>query len=419
MKKVRKILPLSVYDIPGIEAWLEEQANAGLFPDSLDSWVTFIPTGVPGTRFRLVPQESRKASVSPEQMGLYRNAGWQYAFPAAGIYFLFYTTDPEAVEVYSDWESRGISLQPLKRRLSSYRRRKLAAYALLAATLIWALFFFESKYDVQPDHFSQLTLILLDLFRPTALLLLLCAVGIGIQARRDERLLRRICDALTEGMAPPPSKGPSKAIVCSQIILAALAVSLAVSIIISQFDVLNPWDHIPISRFFAPYVSISSIEQEPVLPWEELLEEAPPGREGENYAGRKFSLLSPVWYTVTQKAYSPQGDTEEHAFSPKPENGVEWYAPNLDGTYCRLLLPSLARPAAQALLDDYRLVNLEWSYEELSCPGLDFVIHATEPNGIWQMLAIGRDCSIAVFRYAGREWLPDHLQVLSATVRFE
>ena len=63
------------------------------------------------------------------------------------------------------------------------------------------------------------------------------------------------------------------------------------------------------------------------------------------------------------------------------------------------------------------LVNLEWSYEEIAYPGLDFVIHATEPGDTWQMIAIGRKNSIAVVRYAGREWLPDHLPVLSEAVK--
>lgn len=55
VKKIRKIIPLSIYDIPGMENWLEEQANAGLFPVFLDGWATFEPTGIPGTRFRLEP----------------------------------------------------------------------------------------------------------------------------------------------------------------------------------------------------------------------------------------------------------------------------------------------------------------------------------------------------------------------------
>lgn len=55
MKKIRKFLPLSIYDIPGIEHWLEEQANSGLFPLYLEEWATFESTGIPGTRFRLEP----------------------------------------------------------------------------------------------------------------------------------------------------------------------------------------------------------------------------------------------------------------------------------------------------------------------------------------------------------------------------
>ena len=44
MKKTRKILPVSIYDLYGLENWLEQQAKAGLFPVFLNSWVTFIPT---------------------------------------------------------------------------------------------------------------------------------------------------------------------------------------------------------------------------------------------------------------------------------------------------------------------------------------------------------------------------------------
>ena len=43
MKKTRKILPVSIYDLYGLENWLEQQAKAGLFPVFLNSWVTFIP----------------------------------------------------------------------------------------------------------------------------------------------------------------------------------------------------------------------------------------------------------------------------------------------------------------------------------------------------------------------------------------
>ena len=59
MKKIRKILPVSLYDIPGTERWLEQMANEGLFPAKLGNLgsrrAVFVPNGVPGTRFRIEP----------------------------------------------------------------------------------------------------------------------------------------------------------------------------------------------------------------------------------------------------------------------------------------------------------------------------------------------------------------------------
>lgn len=416
MKKTYKILPLSIYDISGIENWLEDQANVGLFPVFLNSWATFTSTGVPGTRFRLVVQEKRADNPSLEQLELCKEAGWKYAFSVAGIYFLFYTTDPEAVELFTDWESRGFSLEPLKKRIDSYRRRKRIIYSVLAVVAIWALFFHESKYDVQPDHFSQLILILLNLFQPTVLLFFACAIWIWRHNRRSERLLRHIYQALVQGVAPPPSKGPSKIIVRDKIIMIVLTLPLAFSLLISYFDVLNPWINIPIEGFFKPYISIQSIEHQAVLPWEELFEGEPFEGKSGNYAEKRFSFLAPTWYSVVQESYSPKSGLKENYFSPKPENGVERYAPKLDATYFSLLLPALSRPVAEAQLDTYRLVNLEWSYEELSYSDLDFAIYATEPDGTWQILAIGRDNRVAVFRYAGIEQLSDHLNALSEAV---
>lgn len=95
MKKVRKMLPVSIADISGLENWLEEQANQGLFPVRNGSWATFTPTGVPGTRFRIEPYGKSSDAPTEEQLALYRNAGWEYAFAiGSSYYFLFYTTDP-------------------------------------------------------------------------------------------------------------------------------------------------------------------------------------------------------------------------------------------------------------------------------------------------------------------------------------
>ena len=67
-------------------------------------------------------------------------------------------------------------------------------------------------------------------------------------------------------------------------------------------------------------------------------------------------------------------------------------------------------------MDYDRAVNLYWTYDELSYPGLDFVILATEPDGIWQGLALGKSGRVAVFHYGGMEDLTDHLDLLATMV---
>ena len=48
MKKIRKLLPLSLYDGPGLESWLESQAEEGLFPVKLGYFqAVFSPNGGP------------------------------------------------------------------------------------------------------------------------------------------------------------------------------------------------------------------------------------------------------------------------------------------------------------------------------------------------------------------------------------
>ena len=233
MKTVRKIIPVSLYDIPGLESWLEEQANEGLFPTSLGSWATFTDTGVPGTRFRLDPFSNRQGEgLEPpaEKLELYQQAGWHYAFRIGRAYFLFYTTDPGAPELFSDYQSQGMSLDRLARSLRSYRRRRILIWGILGILLL-ALLIWSSRFDVQPDPFVRLPLLLLYLFNPVLLLFLASILLYTVPVnRRDYRALFGTYQALKEGLPPPPSPGPSKRIVRENI--AALVLSPDVLVVI-------------------------------------------------------------------------------------------------------------------------------------------------------------------------------------------
>ena len=109
-----------------------------------------------------------------------------------------------------------------------------------------------------------------------------------------------------------------------------------------------------------------------------------------------------------------QGTCE--GYSHDPQGGRYRYSPSLDMTCFRLLIPALAEPVARSQLDEYRLMNLWWEYEEISYPGLDFVILATVKDETWQIAALGKGGRAAVFRYAGVERLEDHLETLAEMV---
>lgn len=417
MKKIRKILPLSIYDIPGIERWLEEQASNGLFPTFIDAWVTFTPNAVAGTRFRLEPYGKIGTEPTEEQLMIYREAGWEYAFAVGKVYFLFYTTNPEAVELYSDHESRGLSIERLEQRVHKYQRTRRVIYSLLAVALVWALFFHQSKYDVQPDRFARMPLLLLELCSPILLIFLIIAAFSWWRNRRDIRILSETCRALKEGFSPPASPGPSKGIIWEQKIALALIPVLLILTVISYMGTHGNMAK-PLDSFSLPYVVLQELEQEEVVAYQTLFG-FDEHYEEENLAEHHLSLLAPVWYEVLQEGYATAaGDYRGFSTYPEADDRFELrYTPNLDAVYFQLLIPALARPVAEAQLDAYRLVNLMWSYEEVDVPDLDFVILADEPDGIWQMIAMGKGNQVAVFRYGGREDLSEHLDLLATAVK--
>ncbi len=416
MKTIRKFIPVSLYDIPGLEAWLEEQADAGLFPTHLGSWAAFTDTGMPGTRFRLDPFANRQGEglePTAEKLELYRQAGWEYAFRIGRAYFLFYTTDPDAPELFTDYQSQGMSLDRLARSLRSYRRRRILVWGLLGVILL-ALLLWGSQFDVQPDPFVRLPLLLLYLFDPVLLLFLASILLYSVPVnRRDYRTLFCTYRALKEGLPPPPSPGPSKRIVRENIAALVLTPVLLAAALYLQFgnDALTVC---PVEEFTSPYVSLRELEQVPLGPYETVYRRNS-GLSSENVAQRHLSLLSPVWYEVSQDLDALQPGQRPNYYSPDPHGGEYTYSPNLDMTYFHTL-PVLAKPVARAQMDLYRLVNLYWDYEEIPWPGADFVILATVEDEPWQMAAVGRGGRVAVFRYAGQEDLAGHLDLLAGAV---
>ncbi|NBI66186.1 DUF2812 domain-containing protein [Pseudoflavonifractor sp. 60] len=408
--------PVSLYDIPGLEHWLEEQANAGLFPIQVTGDFTRFRRDehAPGTRFRLEVSNGRELA-EPERLELYCQSGWEYAGRVGKVYFLFYTADPRAPELHTDPVTRGISLEWLTGRVQRARKKQRILHFLilglfiLAGVLLW-------RMDPR-----RIPLFLFDL-TGTPLIFLLLGFLFWRDEERDCHLLLDLQRSLELGVTPKTRPRPRWSLHAIPfwitIPLAGLAVVLWTGQLFGLYD-LPP--NAPLEHFSRPYIHLQDLESEPLVTYKELFGEPPRKHSGsswgQNIVTRKFSFLSPSYYTVEQSLLSPVDLESKQGYSPSGEPEYV-YSPDLEAVYFHLLVPPLARTIAMSQLAQLELMNLRWSYEELSHPELDFVVVArAENHPEWQMAAAGRDGHVVALLYGGRENLTDHLDMLAAALK--
>ncbi len=398
---VYKVTPVSLYDIQGLEQWLEKQAAVGRFPLRVTGDYTRFERrdAVSSARFRLEPSNGQEF-VEPERLELYSQAGWSYFGTVAQMYFLFYTFDPAAPELHTDLVTQGLSLEWLAQRTKRARRNTRIWRAAVLGLFLAGIFL---GWTTDP---RRLPLLLRDL-SGSALLFLVFFFWMWRREEEEVRLLLDLQSSLELGISP----APKPAIHWHQwmVPLALLTLILLIGDKLYQ----SPTS---LEGFSRPYVDLAVLESEPMAEYQELFPEERPQSWNRNTVSRWFSLLAPNHYTVEQHLYSFQAGTSPGSLSPEDDEHFR-YSPSLTAVYFHLTIPPLARTMAMAQLAQMELVNLPWSYEEVDWPGLDLAVLArNQRDGIWQMAAVVKGSRVAVFRYAGRENLADHLDVLASVV---
>lgn len=409
LKHVYQMIPVSLYDIPGLEQWLEGQAVHGLFPVHLGSYASFRRDGIPGTRFRLEPFENLETGPSQEQLELYHDAGWEYACPVGRrLYSLFYCADRAAPELHTDPVTRGFSLDWLaKRTRKSFRHLLLSPLILLLLILLPAvlsawIFHLQLPFLPQPDYRALMPILLLRLspllaLTPYFLLNWLQELG-------QLRLLLRLRKTLADGIDPVPQPSASRRWrrLWNLVQIAMTAVLILTFLAIKLYD--RP---IPVEQATQPYLSLETLEGISLTPTPDFRDQK------ENQLVPTLTPLAPVYYSVEQSGYDP---SQGKSGSFSPAGAPYQYSPSLDMTYFHLLFPAMARSVAKAQMAEYRPLNVTYTYHTVDYPGLDFILLARSDDGISQMAAMARDGRVAVFSYRGLQQLEDHLALLAEMV---
>lgn len=214
-KVVRKFLPVQIYDVHGIELWLEELSAQGLILDSFGfrRSAIFRPGNPePGVRYRLEPSIFRADKETPESRGKadwetvdyeknaeYARYGWEYVDNIPKFYTIYRCRDRSAEELHTD----PVTLGYLFQRICAVHTTWLLILALILLSRLLERFLLPSD---GAGYSASLLFIALDMLTVNPLcgaffllllawFFLLCLID-ARNTRRLWKLRRRLADGI-------------------------------------------------------------------------------------------------------------------------------------------------------------------------------------------------------------------------------
>ncbi len=140
MKTIRKLARADVYDLDGIQNWLEQMSAKGLHILQWGLfWCKFQRGDPKQVHYRLDPARSKEDLDEVKEN--YQALGWRYVCHVSSSFRLFAAEDPAAPELYNDSDSMAYAMKSVSHS---------AAMTLLL--YLCFLLFFLSTYFVKPDH---------------------------------------------------------------------------------------------------------------------------------------------------------------------------------------------------------------------------------------------------------------------------
>ena len=299
---VKKWVPCELYDITGLEDWLNGMAAQGY---ALGEWPGFFSIGrVPfypdpsavRTRYRLEPTIKDGLSLA-ERKESYRELGWNYVTEAAQIYAVFRCDDPQAPDLYTDPQSFGWAMKRLMGR----------QWLILAGLLIWLAVVFRNQWRLlfTAPAIIPMNLVLNDLLIPLYAVLVVTVVSVILRDIRRFLFFRRMKQRLSQGEWPK-SGGRRYPELRQLLEVAALFAVLLAILLVYRFAGVGRSDTL-------------SGPEDWNFPHITLDEAVPAGADCSSTDGRRgafrSSLLAPEQYTVVQDGTAVlPGGTRQSAF---------------------------------------------------------------------------------------------------------
>lgn len=237
------------YDVPAIQAWLEDRAAGGEFL----SEYAFLPVferGEPkAVRYRLEPLARKEKQPDPQCRELYERLGWQYVCSIQSGFHIWRCDDPSKPELFTEPETEGGAYRRMLRRLWAGDLMLAGVLALLLGLFAWC--FLSDAFLVN----------IVSSWIPVSELLMRAAViltTVGL-ALHTERSLRRYVRALRTGVPQPHRRSYRLARGMTGVYLAVWIAWMALGV--SQLLRPNSHAFLPVEEFDTPvpYVTLAEL----------------------------------------------------------------------------------------------------------------------------------------------------------------
>ncbi len=278
-KLVKKPLPCSIFDIQGLQDWLDGMALQGLFLERLSyhNDRAFFRRGEPRpVRYRLDPVGEHWNDV--ERKENYAQMGWEFVDAIPRTFYLFSCDDPEVPELHSDPATLSYALKTLVRRQRQDNMLLVLAPTTLLAFLLLANWNeFCANLLLWEHPFQPLVILFL-----VGLLLALAVYGM-YQVIRLNKLRRTLDDGLPlqAGRRHWRPNLPYLAIFLPVTLLINLLSSLAMNYVAMEFLDLDlsalshPWPGLaqmetaPLPALRPQHYSYMTVNRSPAVPVQE------------------------------------------------------------------------------------------------------------------------------------------------------
>ena len=397
---VCKITPVSVYDVRGLESWLEDMARRGLFLKRLrPAFSTFQRGPAQPLRYRVEPCRRIMDDTPPQAMlDLYQDFGWHFVCDANSELLVFSTQDPEAPEPHSDPELQGALWKKLYR---SKRRGFLFILAVTLALLVLLPVFLFGK--------GAPTLTLLTTTAPILIVYLVFFLvtlpGYWAEAQRLGLIVKQLEEGvpLDHRSAYPRRRWSEIATLVTTLVLFAAVFTVQNILPLTGGGVRPLGD---LTAF--PALSLAEVEGEGYVPDIFVME----GRDYANFCDLEHYLLCWNQWDVVQT-----GDIEPEGWVRMEINWYDLPAP----------LSFLSASLARELLDSAMGLDQDiwwtdnagaaWTVEYIPHPEAGFLAAARREDGGFQVAAVSMGDRAAVVRYTGRGSLTNHLDEIVDMVK--